>query len=391
MKKQKSVSINFKSKIKALAILVLTVSGISLKAQSNTQVFHIQNYFSEAYLVKNNDKLILIETGVPVPGYADSLVKSIKKLGFEPENIALAVVTHGHGDHAGNAKFIQEKFHIPIVGSRFDLRKFSSGKTELAKCEDVSIWGTRYRPNMDMSYPPFTPDILVENTEISLKKYGINGKIIPVKGGHTPGDLIILIDKELFVGDAFIGTFKLQGQGLVPDGHHVREHFYHENRALADKELQVIQKIALDNNVSTIYPTHFGSVTTAELTKYIKEEPVLKELSQIQTDLLNEVGNGKTDLVNKFLSNSYVLQNSEGVQYSKAAFIENYITNPKTKIETISAEDFRIIYADNTTAIMTFIENIKSAGKEVKSVFANTTYVKVNGEWKLVFKQNANQ
>jgi glyoxylase-like metal-dependent hydrolase (beta-lactamase superfamily II) len=391
MKKQKSRSTNFKSKIQALALFALIFSGISLKAQSNTQVFHIQNYFSEAYLVKNNDKLILIETGVPVPGYADSLVKSIKKLGFTPKNIALAVVTHGHGDHAGNAKFLQEKFHIPIVGSKFDLGKFTSGKTELAKCEDVSIWGTRFRPNMDMSYPPFTPDILVENSEISLRKYGIDGKIIPVKGGHTPGDLMILIGKELFVGDAFIGTFKLQGQGLVPDGHHVREHFYHENRALADKELQLIQKIALDNNVTVIYPTHFGSVTTAALIKYIKEEPALKELSQIQTDMLNEIGKGKTELADKFLSPDYVLQNSEGVQFSKNSFIENYITNPKTKIETISAEDFRIIYADNITAIMTFIENIKLAGKEPKSVFTTTTYIKVNGDWKLVFKQNSNQ
>ena len=110
---------------------------VSVAAQDNVavQVFHIQNYFSEAYLIKGkSDKLILIETGVPVPGYQDSLVKSIQTLGFKPENISLAIVTHGHGDHAGNAKFLQQKFHIPIAGSKADLGKFTTGKTELSKC-----------------------------------------------------------------------------------------------------------------------------------------------------------------------------------------------------------------------------------------------------------------
>ena len=389
-------STKFNQGVKTLLIFILFLAGFTAKAQqgiekSKTRVFHIQNYFSEAYLVQNNNKLVLIETGVPVPGYADSLVKSIEALGFNPGNIVLAVVTHGHGDHAGNARFLQEKFHIPIAGSKYDLEKFTTGKTELSKSEDVSIWGTRLRPNMDMGYPPFTPDVLVEKAAISLSKYSIDGKIIPLEGGHTPGDLSILIGDQLFVGDAFIGTFKLKVQGLIPDGHHVREHFYLENPALADKELQTIKKIAIENKVTTIYPTHFGPVTTTDLTKYIKDEPTLKRLSKIQTDLLNEVKKGKTALLNKFLSDDYILNNSEGIQFSKTAFIEKYITNPDTKIETISAEDFRIVYADNTTAIITFIENIKLAGKEPKSVFATTTYVKVKDDWKLVFKQNVNQ
>ena len=308
------------------------------KNGSKVQIFHIQNYFTEAYLVKgNSDKLLLIDTGVPVAGYQDSLVSDVKKLGFKPENIALAIVTHGHGDHAGNAKFLQQTFKTKIAGSKADLDKFTTGKTELSKSEDVSIWGTRLRPYCDLDYPSFTPDILVENSNIDLKKYGFKGKIIPIKGGHTPGDLLILIGDNLFVGDAFVGTFKVQGGGLAPDGHHVREHFYHENKQLADQNLKVIDKIALDNKVKTIYPTHNGPVSTNELTKYIKEEPLLRLLSK---------------------------QN-----------------------ESLTTEDFRIVSSDENTAVFTYIEAVKVEGKEAKNVFITQTYSKEKGIWKMVKKE----
>lgn len=372
-------------------LFILFLSEISLNAQSNTQVFHIQNYFSEAYLVKNNDKLVLIETGVPVEGYADSLVNSIRSYGFHPENIVLAIVTHGHGDHAGNAKYLQEQYHIPIAGSQFDLSKFNSGKTELSKSEDVSIWGERLRPNMDMDYPAFTPDILVGNTEMNLEKYGIDGKIIPMEGGHTSGSLLVLIGNTLFVGDAFIGTFKAEGQGLVPDGHLVREHFYHENSVLAAKELPIIEKIAIDNQVPIIYPTHFGPVTTLTLTKYIKEEPTLKELSKVQLGILKEIVEGKPVLANKFLSNDFIFQNLDGLQFSKASYLENYILSPKIKVETITAEDFRIISTDNNTAEMTYIETIKQLGKEPKSNFVTTRYRNAKNGWELISKKDVLQ
>lgn len=343
--------------------IVASANAQTSKETSSPQVYHIQSYFSEAYLVKgNSEKMVLIETGVPVDGYQDSLINSVKKLGFKPENIMLAIVTHGHGDHAGNAKFLQQTYHIPIAGSKADIDKFTSGKTELEKSEDIGIWGNRLRSASDLSYQPFTPDLLVDDAPIDLNKYGVNGKIIPIKGGHTPGDLIVLIGENLFVGDAFVGTFKFQDGGLVPDGHHVREHFFHENRNLADQNLKVIEKIVKDNNVKTLYPTHNGPVSSLEFTKYLKEEPLLKLLSKQKTDLLNDVVIGKSTLHNKILSDGFIMQTIDRNQYTKDGFINVYITHPKTKIESLSAEDFRIITSNENTIVMTYIENIKLEG-----------------------------
>ena len=81
----------------------------------------------------------------------------------------------------------------------------------------------------------------------------------------------------------------------------------------------------------------------------------------------------------------------KATNFKKNEFIENYISILTTKIEAIVAEDFRIIYADNNTAIMRFIENIKPAGKDAKNVLATATYLKTTNGWKVVFKQNINQ
>ena len=376
-----------------LSLLFITFLNIHSKAQSSNstgdvKVYHIQNYFSEAYLVKGaNKKLILIETGVSVAGYQDSLVHSIKKLGFNPDDISLAVVTHGHGDHAGNARFLQQTYHIPIAGSKADLVKFTTGKTELSKCEDVSIWGSRLRAYSDLPYQPFTPEILIEKATIDLDKYGVNGKIIPIAGGHTPGDLLVLIGPNLFVGDAFLGTFKAQGGGLAPDGHQVREHFYHENKQLADQNLKLIEKIALENNVKTLYPTHNGPVSIHALTKYIEEEPLLKTLTKQETALLDEVVKGKTDLHRKYLSDNFILQTTDH-QFTKIEFMDHYINHPKAKIESIVAEDFRIVNSNKNTAVLTYLETTTLAGKDPRTVSVLETYSKLNDVWKLTYKRS---
>jgi len=391
------IRISNKGILSALLAVFLFGSSFISEAQVNKdalkpKVFHIQNYFSEVYLVKGaSEKLILIETGVPVAGYQDSLIASIKKLGFKPENITLAIVTHGHGDHTGNARFLQQTFHIPIAGSKADVGKFASGKTELAKCEDVSIWGNRLPAYSDLSYQPFTPDVLVDQIPIDLSPYGVNGKIIPIPGGHTPGDLLVLIGENLFVGDAFVGTFKAQGGGLIPDGHHVREHFYHENKQRADQNLKTIEKIALDNHVAVLYPTHNGPVSTYELTKYIKEEPLLKLLSNQTTAILNDVVEGKSDLQNTVLADNFIMQKADGKEFTKSEFIEAYIKHPESKIESLSAEDFRIVCSTEYVIILTYIESIKFAGMDAKNVGVKETYSKIKGSWMLVYKVSVNQ
>src|SRR5690606_37096262 len=109
-----------------------------------------------------------------------------------------------------------------------------------------------------------------------------------------------------------------------------------------------------------------------------------KLLSKQKTDLLNDVVIGKSTLHNKILSDGFIMQTIDRNQYTKDGFIDAYITHPKTKIESLSAEDFRIVTSNENTIVLTYIENIKLEGNEEKSVFVNETYSKVKDSWKLI-------
>jgi metallo-beta-lactamase class B len=50
----------------------------------------------------------------------DEVVGGMKKLGLDPTTIKYAIVSHGHGDHSGGAKFLQDRFGTRIVLSAMD-------------------------------------------------------------------------------------------------------------------------------------------------------------------------------------------------------------------------------------------------------------------------------
>ncbi len=110
-------------------------------------------------------------------------------------------------------------------------------------------------------------------------------------------------------------------------------------------------------------------------------------LAKQETDMLSDAVKGKTDLQNRYLLDNFILQTAEGKQYSKAEFIDAYIVHPKHKIESLTAEDFRIVFSNENTAILTYIETIKYEGKEPKTFSAKETYSKVKNNWRLAHKQ----
>ncbi len=238
-----------------------------------TAVYHLRVSFSDAYLLKGfDDRLVLIDTGVPGSGAV--LEAEIEKVGLKPENLALVVVTHGHGDHAGNARFLQSKYNVPVLGGSGDLDKFTRGMTDLAKAESIGEWGEIFRPVSDLAYDPFTPDITIGNDEsYDLSRYGIAGTVRGL-AGHTPGELAILVGEHLFVGDAFGGGFEAEGESegpipnLVPTGKAI-EWVFAEDRAKARRRYLDLEKMM--DGVELVHPAHFGPITAEEFKKFVAE------------------------------------------------------------------------------------------------------------------------
>src|SRR5688572_10120700 len=72
-----------------------------------------------AWAVTTSEGIIIIDT---VFDYSveTAVAGGLTKLGLDPKQIKYAIVSHGHGDHSGGAKYLQEKFGTRIVLSAED-------------------------------------------------------------------------------------------------------------------------------------------------------------------------------------------------------------------------------------------------------------------------------
>jgi metallo-beta-lactamase class B len=70
-----------------------------------------------AWAVNTSDGIILIDTIFDYSVEAE-VVDGLKKLGLDPSKIKYAIVSHGHGDHSGGAKFLQDRFGTRIIRRR---------------------------------------------------------------------------------------------------------------------------------------------------------------------------------------------------------------------------------------------------------------------------------
>ena len=69
------------------------------------------------FLVRENG-MVLIDAGIP--RRHNSFCRQMKKLGFDPQDIQLIIITHGHADHFGSAKKIKKLTKARLMIHRND-------------------------------------------------------------------------------------------------------------------------------------------------------------------------------------------------------------------------------------------------------------------------------
>jgi metallo-beta-lactamase class B len=72
-----------------------------------------------SWAVTTSDGIILLDT-IWSYSVADEIDGGLRKLGFDPAQIKYALVTHGHIDHVGGAKYLQDHFGTRIILSEAD-------------------------------------------------------------------------------------------------------------------------------------------------------------------------------------------------------------------------------------------------------------------------------
>jgi glyoxylase-like metal-dependent hydrolase (beta-lactamase superfamily II) len=180
-------------------------------------------YQTNCYIVKIDDKELIIDPGVEATKWVSQNVKN-----------PLAILnTHGHFDHIWSNQALKEKFKIPIYTPKDDA--FMLGV-------DPFLQGT----------PPSKADICVEPDSVTMIE-DIKIKFLHFPG-HTPGCSVIEIEGVWFSGDFLF-------RGSIG-----RWDFRYSNAKTMLESLKKVTKIKENHK---IYPGHGEPTTLKEEMRYL--------------------------------------------------------------------------------------------------------------------------
>lgn len=121
-----------------------------------------------AWAIPTSAGIIVVD---PVFDYSveDEVVEGLRKLGMDPANIEYVVISHGHLDHAGGAKLLQERFGARVLMSAADW-------------DMVERDNPRWKPRRDLE--------ITDGQKLTLGDTTLTMYLTP---GHTPGTVSTLI------------------------------------------------------------------------------------------------------------------------------------------------------------------------------------------------------
>ncbi|PKN94036.1 MAG: hypothetical protein CVU44_06430 [Chloroflexi bacterium HGW-Chloroflexi-6] len=198
------------------------------------------------YLLRG-EKTILIDGGAP--GGLGAFKQGLQRLGVDPREIQLIVLTHGHADHIACLGAIQQMSGAKVAVHQNDRTWVESGRPLLPPGQ--TTWGkimiALAKPLFKPAIAPVKVDLAFDDAGFSLAEYGIAGQVL-FTPGHSPGSSCILLESgDVFVGDLAMNAWFLRLTPGLP--------------VLANDMQQVIaawEKL-LALGVKTVHPAHGDS------------------------------------------------------------------------------------------------------------------------------------
>jgi metallo-beta-lactamase class B len=139
------------------------------------QLYYIGNNFVGSWVLSTRDGLILIDTMYGADDAVNITEPGMRKLGLNPTDIKYIILTHGHLDHWGGAKYYQDKYHPRILmgGPDWDIAERPMQRPS--------------RPGAHAPSEPPTHDMnITDGQTLSLGGTTVRLFITP---GHTPASM----------------------------------------------------------------------------------------------------------------------------------------------------------------------------------------------------------
>ena len=133
---------------------------------------------SAVYIIKNNEKTILIDSGTGV--YHKQLIDNIESIPVDSKTINTLFLTHCHYDHVGGAKKLKNELKLQTIAHELDAPYIETGDNQVS----AANW----------YYTTLTPcpiDLKIQGklNEFMIGSLKIEAYHIP---GHSPGSLVYL-------------------------------------------------------------------------------------------------------------------------------------------------------------------------------------------------------
>ncbi len=136
-----------------------------------------------AYVLRTSAGLILIDTLNTADDAKQVIVAGMQSLGLDPREIKYILVSHGHGDHYGGAKWLAETYGARVVASGIDWDVMSQPRPARAG-------GANGRPPPNWGPPPSRDVVATDGEVLTLGDTSITMVLTP---GHTPGTLSFIL------------------------------------------------------------------------------------------------------------------------------------------------------------------------------------------------------
>lgn len=202
---------------------------------------------THVYVLAEGRALVMIDSGYE--RNAAALDEAMREVGVDPRELRAVVVTHGHADHAGGARYFHQRYGARVIAGRGDEGMLASGRNE-PLCPTGALASLRRGTDQGAIYTPTAVDTWVDDPVALAPTTGITATIYRLPG-HTRGSLVVVAGEAAFVGDLLRGS--IVGSGA-------ETHLYmcdvEANRADVRRVLDTIAPRA-----TTFFPGHFGPVS----------------------------------------------------------------------------------------------------------------------------------